>query len=123
VADREFLDRVVERWLCCRYRWNGRVFRGEQGTHLDGLRFRPYRILHSRHLTFRAEPKFEVLRIDKWERFGNSAMQIRNVIYIAERLGVRAIEFPAGHPFLSGDRAGQIGLTWGARQRTAAPVI
>jgi hypothetical protein len=99
------------------------MFRGEQGTHVGGLRFRPYRMSHSRHLTFRADPKFEVLRIDKWERFGNSALQIRNVIHVAEGLGIRAIEFPGEHACFAGDHIGPIALSWGVRQRTAAPVI
>jgi len=68
---------------------------------------------HSRHLTFRADPKFEVLRIDKWERFGNSALQIRNVIHVAEGLGIRAIEFPGEHACFAGDHIGPIALSWG----------
>jgi hypothetical protein len=54
---------------------------------------------------FRINPKFDLLRVDEWERFGNSVMQLRNVIYVAEHLGVGAIAFPEKHPFFSGEHA------------------
>lgn len=121
MADRmKLLDRLAERWLCCRYRWNVRIFRGAR---VRGLQYRPYRVLHSRQLMFRVNPKFDLLRVDEWERFGNSVIQLRNVIHVAERLGVGAIAFPEKHPFFSGEHAGRIALTWGVTRPTLVPSI
>jgi hypothetical protein len=105
------LDSLAEAWFCRRSHCDAAIFRGR------------YRLLHSRTLLFQINPMVDVLRVGAWGCFGNSVMQLRDVIYAAERWGVRAIEFSEGHPFFAGTNAGQITLSWGVREPTSASAL
>ncbi len=116
----KLLDGLAERWLCYRHHWSLAIFRGGL---VGRRRYTRYRALNSQPLIFQIKPKVEVLRVESWGRFGNAVLQLRNVIYLAERLGVRTIEFSRKHPFFSGEHAGHIALAWGAGQPTPAATI
>ena len=66
----------------------------------DAAKLQKYRLLRSRPLLFQINPKVDVLRVAGWFRFGNSVIQLRNVIYVAERWGARAIEASEIHRIL-----------------------
>ena len=104
-------DSLAEAWFCRRHHCHVANFRNQ------------YRLLHPRPLLFQINPKVDVLRVVGWGRFGNSVMQLRNVIYAAERLGVRAIDFSESHPFFSGKNSGQIALSWGVKEPGVASTL
>ena len=89
----------------------------------DAAKLHKYRLLRSRPLLFQINPKVDVLRVAGWFRFGNSVMQLRNVIYVAERWGARAIEASKSHPFFVGESAGPIALSWGVKKVGLAPTL
>jgi hypothetical protein len=89
----------------------------------DAAKLQKYRLLRARPLLLQINPKVDVLRIAGWFRFGNSVIQLRNAIYVAERLGARAIEASESHSFFAGDRAGRIALSWGVRKAGLAPTL
>ena len=107
-------ESLVEFWLRYRRGWDPTIFTGQSAPWR-----RAYKLSHSRSLLFQLNPKVEVLHVRKWGRFGNALRQLHNAIYVAEILDARTIEFSEKHPFLSGNRAGQISLEWESNHASA----
>jgi hypothetical protein len=116
------VERVAEYWVCQRCRWNQDIFRGKLVKPPNGGSG-AYRIFKPLAL-LRLNPKFEGLRIAKWSRFGNSVIQLRNLLYIAELFEVRTLEFAEPHAFFAGAQIGAFELKWNvARPSTVGPSL
>jgi hypothetical protein len=94
------VQRLVERRLCARYDWDLDLFTGRVATSGGGSA--ACRLRHSYSL----QPEIKALRIARWYRFGNSVIQLRNALYLAEKLNVQIIEFAQPHPFFMSNRVG-----------------
>lgn len=101
----------AEERLAERYGWNLPVFRGEVAVDESGGSGAFLLAAPDAFLQQGARPP-DVLRLNRWMRFGNAVFQLQNVFNIAERYGVQRIEFPKPHPFFAGSRAGAFHLDW-----------
>jgi hypothetical protein len=100
----------AEESLAGRYGWNLPVFRGEVAV--DGGGGSGAFLLSVPEDGLPPEAPPEVLRLNRWMRFGNSVFQLQNVFNMAERYGARRLEFPKPHPFFTGFHVGGIELAW-----------
>jgi hypothetical protein len=92
--------RLAELWLCARYGWNKDVFFGRVSVGRTGGSGAHQFFGSVRHLVS-VTPRIQTLRINRWARFGNSVIQLRNAIYMAELLGAQNIEAPEEHAVFS----------------------
>ena len=97
-------ERLAERRLCSRYGWDLDLFTGKIAVRRGGSG--AGRLRHPYPLLFQVKPKIQALRIVQWSRFGNSVIQLRNVLHLAEFLDVKIIEFAEPHPFFTAARLG-----------------
>jgi hypothetical protein len=100
---------LAERRVCLQHGWDLDIFRGKRAANSRGASG-AHRLVNVR--TFSLTQQIEFLRVTKWQRFGNSVRQLRNVFYLAELLGIRSIELPI-HLCFYGDQIGPYTLTWG----------
>jgi hypothetical protein len=102
-------DRLAELRVCLQHGWDLDIFRGKKAANSRGASG-AHRLINVR--PFALSQKIEFLRVTKWQRFGNSVRQLRNVFYLAESLGIHSIELPT-HACFYGGQVGPYTLTWG----------
>jgi hypothetical protein len=97
-------ERLAERRLCAEYGWDFDLFTGKAAIRRGASA--ACRLLHPHPSLVQLRPKVEALRIAHWSRFGNSVLQLRNALHVAENLNVNIIEFVHPHPFFNCNRVG-----------------
>ncbi|HEY8274186.1 MAG TPA: hypothetical protein VIG56_06505, partial [Pseudolabrys sp.] len=80
--------RLMERRLCIRYGWDLDLFTGKTTVATSRGGSGAACLRHAYPLLWRQGLKIEALRIAKWARFGNSVIQLRNALQLAEFLDV-----------------------------------
>ena len=99
------VERLAERKLCMQHGWDHDLFTGRVAAHRGGSA--ACRVRHPYSLLF-AHSEIKALRLTRWQQFGNSVIQLRNVLHVAEKLNVRIIEFAQPHPFFMPKRVGSL---------------
>lgn len=111
------LRRLAERWLCYRYGWDEDVYFGKKSVGALKRCSGAYQLLGKTLPVFRSRPVIQNLRIQRWGRFGNSVIQLRNAIFLAETLGARTVETVEPHPFFEGNGDERLQFRWGVGQQ------
>lgn len=91
--------------------WNLPVVRGTVASTAGGGSG-AYRLLGPTSFLADPDAAFEVLRVSRWKRFGNSVRQMANLFHVARRYGAVRIEFPAPHALFAGPRTGTATIAW-----------
>jgi len=96
----------MERRLCIRYGWDLDLFTGKTTVATSRGGSGAACLRHAYPLLWQQGSKIQALRVAKWARFGNSVIQLRNALQLAEFLDVKIIEFGQPHPFFTAARVG-----------------
>jgi hypothetical protein len=78
--------------------------------------------VYARALLLKPYPELDAIRIARWSRFGDSVVQLRNAIYIAESYHIPFIQYPESHPFFNYGRIGTISFV-AHPECSSAPVL
>ena len=115
------LDRLGEYWLFSRLGWIGPIFRGAEAVNHRGGSG-AHHVVYARALLLKPYPELDAIRIARWSRFGDSVVQLRNAIYIAESYHIPFIQYPESHPFFNYGRIGTISFV-AHPECSSAPVL
>ena len=99
-----FFEHLAERRVCASFGWDYPLFSGRVAGRNGGSC--AARFLNYSSLLWKLRPRISAIRIARWSRFGNSVVQIRNAIRLAELVGVNVVQFGEPHPFFSAELAG-----------------